>query len=141
MKFWYLWVYQTIALQCNLLFFKKKKWQFWNRSQNVLNFGLGCPTLNACFRLACCLTLCYGTWSLLQSQQLTVAMPLWLITEQHCLWVELKSTVWDLPWRAKISRRCLPLGHPSATRSSLCGKWQLRSCTNIIIKAASYWEA
>ena len=29
-----------------------------------------------------------------------------------------------------LARRCLPLGHPSAA------KWRLRSCTNIIIKAA-----
>ena len=66
-----------------------------------------------------------------------VATPLWLITERHRCRVELKSTVYYLPWWAKqegyrfIGKTLL------AAWSSLCGKWRLRSYTNVIIKATS----
>ena len=59
------------------------------------------------------------------------------ITDRHNSRVELKSTVGDLPQWAKrrgyqfIGKMLL------ATRSSLCDKWRLHSCTNIIINAAS----
>ena len=65
------------------------------------------------------------------------AKPLWLIAERHCSQDELKSTVCGLLWWARrwgyrfIGKMLL------AAWSSLCGKWHLRSCKNIIIKAAS----
>ena len=62
--------------------------------------------------------------------QLSAATPLWLITERHRSRVELKSTVCDLPRRAKrqgyrfIGKTLLAPG------SSLRDKWRLRGCAN-----------
>ena len=63
-------------------------------------------------------------------------------TERHRSRVELKSTVCDLPrWAKRQGPK--PMGYRFigktllAALSSPCGKWRLRSCTNIIIKAAS----
>ena len=74
--------------------------------------------------------------------QLSATTLHWLITEQYCSQVELKSTVCKLPQWAKqqgyqfIGKTLL------ATWSSLCSKWLLRSCTNIIIKRqCSEWQA
>ena len=59
------------------------------------------------------------------------------IAEWHCSWVELNSTVCDLPLWAKqlgdqfIGKTLL------ATWSSQVAIWHLRSCTNIMSKVAS----
>ena len=66
----------------------------------------------------------------------SVATPLWLYTERHRSRVELKSTVCDMPqWTKRWGYRFIGKTQLAAW-SSLCGKWRLRSCTNIIIKAA-----
>ena len=100
-------------------------------SQDRLILGM-LSTNNAGFRLAYRSPLCrYVTW-------LSLAVSWFTALSSHAALarVELKSTVCDLPQWAKqqgyrfIGKTLL------ATRSSLCGKWRLRSSTNIIIKAA-----
>ena len=102
---------------------------------------------NAGFRLTCRLPLCrYAAWSSLavSELQLSVATPLWLYHRAASLpsWIEfnsLRSAAVGKAARLSIYNwldaacRCLPL---LAAWSSLCGKWRLRSWTNIIIKAA-----
>ena len=87
--------------------------------------------IHAAFILACR----NATWSLLAVSwvQFLAAMPLWLITE------------WRSAAVGKAAR--LSIYWQDAAWSSLCGKWCLRSFTNIIIKAASsklvwkqHWE-
>ena len=62
------------------------------------------------------------------------------ITERHRSRVELKSTVCDLPrWEKRQGYRSIGKTLLAAW-SSLCGKWRLRSYTNIIIEAAMCGE-
>ena len=96
--------------------------------------------INAGFRLACRSPLCrYVTWSPLTVSwlQLSVAMPLWLITERHHSQVELNPLYAICHGRQSgkvidlLARRCLPLGHPSAA-SGTCAVVQISSsCGNV----------
>ena len=97
-------------------------------------------TIYAGFRLACRLPLCrYAAWSSLavSELQLTAATPLWLYHRAASLpsWIEfncLRSAAVGKAARLSIYNGLTLL----AAWSSLCGKWRLRSWTNIIIKAA-----
>ena len=76
---------------------------------------------NAGFRLVCRFAAMSRDHHLLfHGLQLSAAMPLWLITERHRSWIELKSTVCDLPrwptlarlaiyWQDTVRRLVIPL--------------------------------
>ena len=95
------------------------------------------PKPYAAFRLACRIAATSRDNRLLfHGLQLSAATLLWPITERHRSWVELKSTVCNLlRWAKRQGYRFIGKTLLAA-RLYLCGKWRLRSCTKITIKAA-----
>ena len=114
---WCLWHYVITSLTKNVS---------TKSEQNYAGFRLACRSplrrviITCCFRVAA----------------LSGHAALAFSPSGNCSRVEKNSTVCDLPRWAKwqgywsIGKTLL------AAWSSLCGKWRLRSCTNIIIKAA-----
>ena len=107
--------------------------QIWNSGIGTCSSTALPP--NAGFKLACRSPLCRVITACCFMVTALAATLLWLNTKWHHSRVELKSTVCDLLQWAKwqgyrfIGKTLL------AAWPSLCGKWCLCSCTNIIIKA------